>query len=240
MNRESGGAMAARRFSFSWADEVEREEAAEQQQEEDDDEENQPPPPPRRCGETGEQAKANPFGAARPREVVLAEKGVDWRARDRELDDASRRGSAIRSRSRVHGSKRHARDAPVAARRHEDSTPASRRRMISLPPVSYGSAWGGKRKCAGQDEPSRQDRPVAEHCRRVFGQLNIGEGGEFSRRSSTESRGSVCTDRTEASNAAAAETETSVGQRRMSRRRSRKNVRKMESTKSKKQQTLQL
>lgn len=101
MNRESGGAMAARRFSFSWADEVEREEAAEQQQqqqEEEDDEENQPPPPPRRCGETGEQAKANPFGAARPREVVLAEKGVDWRARDRELDDASRRGSAIRSR----------------------------------------------------------------------------------------------------------------------------------------------
>uniref|UniRef100_A0A0E0JHL9 Uncharacterized protein n=1 Tax=Oryza punctata TaxID=4537 RepID=A0A0E0JHL9_ORYPU len=236
MDRESGGggggAKPARRFSFSWADEVEREE---QQQEEEV--ENQPPP--RRCGETEEQTKANPFGAARPREVVLAEKGVDWRVRDRELDDASHRGSAIRTRSRVHGSKRHARDAPVTARRHEDSTPASRHRMITLPPVSYGSAWGGKRKCAGQDEPSsRQVRPVADHCRRVFGQLNIAEDGEFSRRSSNECRGSVCSEQIEASNAAAGETETSVGQRRTSRRR--RSGRKMESTKSKKQQTLQL
>nr|QHU79739.1 eukaryotic translation initiation factor 4B1 [Oryza coarctata] len=182
MDRESGGgAKATRRFSFSWADEVEREEAAQQQE---DDEENQPPP--RRGGETEVQTKENPFGTARPREVVLGEKGVDRRARnrDRELDEASSRSSAIRSRSHVHGSKRHGWDAPVTARRHEDSTPASRR-MISAPPVSYGSAWGGKRKCTGQDEPSRQVRPVADHCQRVFSQLNIGEGGEFSRRSSS-------------------------------------------------------
>ncbi|KAH7666645.1 Plant specific eukaryotic initiation factor 4B protein [Dioscorea alata] len=50
-------------MEFSWADEVEREEE-----------------------EAKVKRKANPFGDARPREVVLEEKGVDWRKLDRERD----------------------------------------------------------------------------------------------------------------------------------------------------------
>ena len=38
-------------------------------------------------------ASANPFGAARPREAVLKDKGVDWRAEDAKLD-AGRRNAA--------------------------------------------------------------------------------------------------------------------------------------------------
>lgn len=34
----------------------------------------------------GAKSSSNPFGAAKPREVVLAKKGVDWKKRDAELD----------------------------------------------------------------------------------------------------------------------------------------------------------
>uniref|UniRef100_A0A0D9V052 Uncharacterized protein n=1 Tax=Leersia perrieri TaxID=77586 RepID=A0A0D9V052_9ORYZ len=237
------GGKPARRFSFSWADEVEREEAAQQQQHEEEKDENQPPPP-RRGGETEEQTtKLNPFGAARPREVVLAEKGVDWRARDLELDGTSRRASAARSRTR-------------AARRHEDSTPAtstSTRRKSTAPPVSYGSAWGGKRKCSGQDEPlSRHVRPVADHGRRVFGQLNIGEEGEFCRWGCSASRGAVCTDGIGAGKAAIVGDEiadrctvpipagTETGGCGAGRRRGKRGGRRLGSNKAKKQQALLL
>ncbi|XP_065029561.1 uncharacterized protein LOC135652512 [Musa acuminata AAA Group] len=66
-------------FSFSWADEVEREEQEELEKAKgkdagEEDEKQQP------------ERKADPFGSARPREVVLEEKGVDWRKLDQELD----------------------------------------------------------------------------------------------------------------------------------------------------------
>ncbi|CAO2180141.1 unnamed protein product [Urochloa humidicola] len=77
MENDGGGAKPATRFGFSWADEVEREEREQALM--------QQPPPPRE-EPNREQIKPDPFGAARPREVVLAEKGVDWRARDRELE----------------------------------------------------------------------------------------------------------------------------------------------------------
>lgn len=53
----------------------------------------------------GERVKADPFGGARPWELVLAEKGVDWRARDRDRDcelDASQR-TATCCRTRAQG-----------------------------------------------------------------------------------------------------------------------------------------
>ncbi|KAL6850372.1 hypothetical protein ACP4OV_020999 [Aristida adscensionis] len=86
-----GGSKPAIRFGFSWADEVEREEREQQEHE-------QVVMQQQREAKTERQGRADPFGAARPREVVLAEKGVDWRARDRELDAAplprGRRGAA--------------------------------------------------------------------------------------------------------------------------------------------------
>nr|XP_019710361.1 uncharacterized protein LOC109506609 [Elaeis guineensis] len=62
-------------FGFSWADEVEREEREEEEVKAF-----------RRKEEEKSNRKPNPFGPARPREVVLEEKGVDWRKLDEELD----------------------------------------------------------------------------------------------------------------------------------------------------------
>ncbi|KAJ4727769.1 Eukaryotic initiation factor [Melia azedarach] len=59
--------------ALSWADEVELEEAA--------------------AAAAGAQAhsvqKPNPFGNARPREVVLQERGVDWKNIDNEIEQPS-------------------------------------------------------------------------------------------------------------------------------------------------------
>lgn len=57
--------------AFSWADEVEKEEAEEA-----------------RIGAC-ERERPNPFGSARPREVVLQEKGVDWRKLDQDVHQGS-------------------------------------------------------------------------------------------------------------------------------------------------------
>ncbi|MBA0636343.1 hypothetical protein Godav_005307 [Gossypium davidsonii] len=54
---------------FSWADEVEKEE--------------------QEAAVAQWQKKPNPFGSARPREVVLQEKGIDWRQLDLHLQQAS-------------------------------------------------------------------------------------------------------------------------------------------------------
>ena len=62
MERESKYGFAA----FSWADEVEKEEAQAQ---------------PHQI----QKQKTNPFGSARPREVVLQERGIDWRKLDQDL-----------------------------------------------------------------------------------------------------------------------------------------------------------
>ncbi|KAG8052058.1 hypothetical protein GUJ93_ZPchr0001g32493 [Zizania palustris] len=245
MDRQGGSVKPARRFSFSWADEVEREEEKQRQQEEEEvEDENRPS---RLGGETREKTtKANPFGAARPREVVLAEKGVDWRARDgdRELD-ASRRGSATRRRRMQH-SKRHAAASLAPTRRHDDSNPASPLKII-VPTVSYGSAWGGKRKYAGRQELQRQ---VADHGRRIFGQLNIGDRGDISHWTSGDNRSRIGTELIEASNAAAVGAEIRDSKATVSagtekndgcgarQRRRRMSGRKMGSNKAKKQQTL--
>lgn len=61
--------------SSSWADEVEREEREEAQKQSI-----------RLFESKTRSRKPNPFGAARPREVVLEEKGVDWRKLDQDLD----------------------------------------------------------------------------------------------------------------------------------------------------------
>jgi hypothetical protein len=50
--------------AFSWADEVEKEEEEQARFQEN------------------QKQKPNPFGSARPREVVLQEKGIDWRKLD--------------------------------------------------------------------------------------------------------------------------------------------------------------
>ncbi|KAK8650661.1 hypothetical protein V6N13_140289 [Hibiscus sabdariffa] len=60
---------------FSWADEVEKEEEEEEAA----------------AAATGQQRqkKPNPFGSARPREVVLQDKGIDWRQLDLHLQQPS-------------------------------------------------------------------------------------------------------------------------------------------------------
>ncbi|CAL4950242.1 unnamed protein product [Urochloa decumbens] len=205
MENGGGGAKPTRlaRFGFSWADEVEREEreqAAMQQQ-----------APPQKEAKR-DQIKPDPFGAARPREVVLAEKGVDWRARDRELELAA---APRPPRSAARGRKRDAAAAAEAAStrasgvsasacaatpargvppldRDAGRTPHPRRQAaaaaVSTPrpptgrtnatPASRGARGGSKRKFAGEG-PVRRARPVgdrAEQGRRVFGELNVGNG----------------------------------------------------------------
>ena len=56
--------------AFSWADEVEKEEEEARIR-------------------TCERQRSNPFGSARPREVVLQEKGIDWRKLDQDLHRSS-------------------------------------------------------------------------------------------------------------------------------------------------------
>uniref|UniRef100_A0A2N9FFR7 Uncharacterized protein n=1 Tax=Fagus sylvatica TaxID=28930 RepID=A0A2N9FFR7_FAGSY len=56
-------------FALSWADEVEKEEEAQTQEH--------------------QKQKTNPFGSARPREVVLQERGIDWRKLDQDLQPPS-------------------------------------------------------------------------------------------------------------------------------------------------------
>ncbi|KAL6339942.1 hypothetical protein AAG906_035033 [Vitis piasezkii] len=56
--------------AFSWADEVEKEEEEARFR-------------------THERQRPNPFGSARPREVVLQEKGIDWRKLDQDLHQPS-------------------------------------------------------------------------------------------------------------------------------------------------------
>ncbi|RLN23080.1 hypothetical protein C2845_PM07G07900 [Panicum miliaceum] len=185
-----GGAKPTTRFGFSWADEVEREEreqAAMQQQQQQEEEAKR------------EQIKADPFGAARPREVVLAEKGVDWRARDRELDlGAAPRPPRSAARGRRHSAATAAASACAAtpARgvpldRAAGRTPHPRRQAAAAaastprPPTtgrgnaaSVGRSARGrsKRKFAGEG-PARRARPVGDHAeqgRMVFGELNVG------------------------------------------------------------------
>ncbi|KAG2597166.1 uncharacterized protein LOC120709748 [Panicum virgatum] len=188
-----GGAKPTTRFGFSWADEVEREEreqAGMQQQQQEE---------ARR-----EQIKPDPFGAARPREVVLAEKGVDWRARDRELDLCAAPRGPPRSAARR---RRHAAAAATAAAasactatpargvpldRDAGRTPHPRRQGAAAstprpPPTGRGNAasigrsarGGSKRKFAGE-APARQARPAGDHAeqgrRGVFRELNVGNG----------------------------------------------------------------
>jgi len=191
-----GGAKPTTRFGFSWADEVEREEreqAGMQQQ-----------PPQQQEEARREQIKPDPFGAARPREVVLAEKGVDWRARDRELDLCAAPRGPPRSAARR---RRHAAAAATAAAasactatpargvpldRDAGRTPHPRRQGAAAstprpPPTGRGNAasigrsarGGSKRKFAGEG-PARQARPAGDHAeqgrRGVFRELNVGNG----------------------------------------------------------------
>ena len=55
--------------AFSWADDVEKQEEEEAHAQ------------PHQI----QKQKANPFGSARPREVVLQERGIDWRKLDQDL-----------------------------------------------------------------------------------------------------------------------------------------------------------
>ncbi|OEL17821.1 hypothetical protein BAE44_0021159 [Dichanthelium oligosanthes] len=211
-----GGAKPTTRFSFSWADEVEREEQEQvtmQQQQ------------PRREAKR-EQVKADPFGAARPREVVLAEKGIDWRARDRELDlgvavaprpprrparghrHAAATAEAASGRaSGISASACRARSARgVSLDQDAGWTPHLRRQAAaaaSTPrPTGRGNATsvsrsargGSKRKFAGEGtvRRARPDGDHAEQGRRVFGELNIGEGGGSSFCDSAAGNGCNC------------------------------------------------
>jgi hypothetical protein len=118
------------------------------------------------------QTKADPFGTARPLEVVLTKKGVDWR--DHELDAATRSQrhaaataahvaiaeAAAKNRARTVPAHACARRSTPAHRAPCDlglgQTPGLRRcnaeatpRVKDAPPVSR-SMWGDrKRKCVG-------------------------------------------------------------------------------------------
>jgi hypothetical protein len=193
MEKASGGGKPAARFGFdfSWADEVEREEREQQLQSLMEQQ--------GREAKEEEQTRADPFGAARPREVVLAEKGIDWRARDRELDAAATREDmhVAVSAARDPAASSRARIVPASScastlarrgrwdrgsgpmsgpRRHDaGSTPQAKGAL----PVS-GNAWGGgKRKCTREvpaPATARRVQKVGDQGRTVFGELNVGEG----------------------------------------------------------------
>lgn len=226
MEKGGGGdGKPATRFGFSWADEVEREEREQQQQQE------QVAMPQRREAKR-EQSRADPFGAARPREVVLAEKGVDWRARDCELDlDAPRHrvryanAAAARAFTVEEAPSRASilsvstcraiparpapwdRDAGSAGRtphprRHAADSTAKMAGRKNAPPVTP-SAWGGKRKCAG-------DGPAP----RVFSEVNVGKRCSTSVWGSTKkSRNTAGTQAIKASETAAVADGESRGRR---------------------------
>jgi hypothetical protein len=213
MENGGGGAKPTTRFTFSWADEVEREEreqAAIQQQ----------LLLPRRQEAKREQIKADPFGAARPREVVLAEKGVDWRARDRELDlGAAPRPPRRATRSRNRRTASTAAASACAATpargvppldRDAGRTPHPMRQAAATastprppPPVTTGrrnaapvgrARGGSKRKFAGEG-PVRRAPPVGDHAeqgRRVFRELNVVVGCGSSLCASAAGNGCNC------------------------------------------------
>ncbi|ONK67574.1 uncharacterized protein A4U43_C05F1450 [Asparagus officinalis] len=98
-------------FSSSWADAVEREEQEEAQK----------------------QRKPNPFGAARPREVVLEEKGVDWRKLDQGLE---KNNSVLREDGKK--PKENIFSAPTVLRRvHEQNKPRPQNPSPLVPPIMY-------------------------------------------------------------------------------------------------------
>ncbi|KAL4626989.1 hypothetical protein ACB092_05G135400 [Castanea dentata] len=68
--------------AFSWADEVEKEEEEEEAQAQ-----------PLQI----QKQKTNPFGSARPREVVLQERGIDWRKLDQDLIPLSNKRNKAKS-----------------------------------------------------------------------------------------------------------------------------------------------
>ncbi|XP_031498403.1 uncharacterized protein LOC116262988 [Nymphaea colorata] len=65
---------------FSWADEVEKEEALQSQTRKTEEKEE----------ESLRIKKQNPFGSARPREIVLQERGIDWRSLDTSFHSTQR------------------------------------------------------------------------------------------------------------------------------------------------------
>jgi hypothetical protein len=209
MDKASGGsgkpAAAQFGFGFSWADEVEREEREQEHMAADQQ---------GREAKKEKQTRADPFGAARPREVVLAEKGVDWRDRDRELDAATRRHrhaaataarvpmaeAAAKNRARTVPARACARRSTPARRAPRDRrsgwTPGRRRRDAEstprakdAPPVSLSAWGGGKRKWAGEvraPATAQRVRVVGEQERRIFGELNVDDGCGPSFRSATK------------------------------------------------------
>lgn len=67
---------------FSWADEVEKEEEEEEKAQAHLLHQQKPTKRP------------NPFGSARPREIVLQERGIDWRNLDHQLQSSNLRSSS--------------------------------------------------------------------------------------------------------------------------------------------------
>lgn len=67
--KKKASAPMKRTCGFSWADEVEKEEQIS---------------PAEKTKKKPHEMPNNPFGSARPREVVLEEKGLDWRKFDQD------------------------------------------------------------------------------------------------------------------------------------------------------------
>ncbi|PON72425.1 Eukaryotic initiation factor [Trema orientale] len=100
---------------LSWADEVEKEE---QEQEE--------------ATQAHQTHKPNPFGSARPREVVLQERGIDWRTTDQDLlHPPSSNPNRINKRCNEKPRKEIISAAPA-------STPARSQVQIPAPPILVG------------------------------------------------------------------------------------------------------
>lgn len=168
-------------FGFSWADEVEREEQEQLAVVEKQGAE---------AKKEQKKTRADPFCAARPREVVLAEKGIDWRARDREIDAAAARHVAVSASIRGRTAPPPAR-APMATPtrcaawdRGSWRTPAPRRGDVESTPQAKDaspdsrSPWhGGKRMCTGEVPALAHPAPVAgDQGTRVLSEINGSEG----------------------------------------------------------------
>lgn len=77
------------------------------------------------------KAKVNPFGAARPREEVLAEKGQDWRKLDVEYENRSNASRPTSSHSSRPGSSHSSRPQSPMISLHSVASPSSRRPKVN-------------------------------------------------------------------------------------------------------------
>ncbi|ONK77171.1 uncharacterized protein A4U43_C02F3830 [Asparagus officinalis] len=135
------------------------------------------PPKGETSTEMSKTTRASPFGAARPREEVLAEKGVDWKKMESEIEvkktsrptspHSSRPSSAQSSRPGSSGSQVAGGDGGAKIRAKVNPFGDARPREVLL--EEKGRDW---RKMDSQLEQRRVDRPETEEEKLLKDEIN--------------------------------------------------------------------